>query len=254
MNSYTDVNSKTWDLWANEGNPWSVPVTHEEYVKAQNGEWGIYLTPCKTVPLEWFGELKGAKVLGLASGGGQQMPILTAVGAKCTVMDYSDAQLNFERAVAEREKYDIEILKGDMTKRFPFEDESFDLIFHPVSNAFVEDVGHVWNECFRVLKPGGILLAGMDNGLDFLIEDDSTLPLKIENELPYNPLKFSPEKQQELIDSGMGFQFSHTMEEQVGGQLKAGFILTDLYEDRDRDGLIQRFAPQYIATRAVKQI
>jgi ubiquinone/menaquinone biosynthesis C-methylase UbiE len=35
----------------------------------------------------------------------------------------------------------------------------------------VEDVFHVWNECFRVLKKGGVLLAGMDNGMDYIFED-----------------------------------------------------------------------------------
>jgi hypothetical protein len=50
-----------------------------------------------------------------------------------------------------------------------------------------------------------------------------------------------------------GVQFSHTMEEQIGGQLKAGFILTDLYEDTDRDGLLHEYnIPQYVATRAIK--
>jgi len=39
------------------------------------------LTPTKPVPREWFGDLKGKKLLGLASGGGQQMPIFTAAGA-----------------------------------------------------------------------------------------------------------------------------------------------------------------------------
>jgi ubiquinone/menaquinone biosynthesis C-methylase UbiE len=58
----------------------------------------------------------GAKLLGLASGGGQQMPIFTALGANCTVLDYSERQLDREREVAKREGYDINIVKADMTK------------------------------------------------------------------------------------------------------------------------------------------
>lgn len=68
-------------------------------------------------PHNWFGDLKGKKVLGLASGGGQQMPIFAALGAKCTVLDYSKKQLESEKQVAEREEYDIRIIRGDMTKR-----------------------------------------------------------------------------------------------------------------------------------------
>jgi AcrR family transcriptional regulator len=71
----------------------------------------------------------------LASGGGQQMPVFAALGAFCTVLDYSPLQLESERVVAEREGYDIKIIRGDMTKRLPFEDNEFDIVFHPVSNC-----------------------------------------------------------------------------------------------------------------------
>ena len=97
------------------------------------------MTPTKPVPRDWFGLLKGKKVLGLASGGGQQMPIFSALGAKCTVLDYSLKQIESEKMVSEREGYQIRIIQGDMTKLLPFEDEEFDLIFHPVSNCYVEE-------------------------------------------------------------------------------------------------------------------
>ena len=49
-------------------------------------------------------------------------------------------------------------------------------------------------------------------------------------------------------------QFSHSLEEQIGGQLKAGLRLTDLFDDRDRpgQGRLRDFTPTYIATRAIK--
>ncbi len=150
--TYTEINSKTWDKWAENGCEWSLPISPKEYQKAKNGEWGVYLTPCVIVPHQWFGNLKDKKLLGLASGGGQQMPIFTALGANCTVFDYSDHQLESEIMVSKREGYNINIIKGDMTKPLPFENETFDMIFHPVSNCYVEDIQHVWKECYRVLK------------------------------------------------------------------------------------------------------
>lgn len=135
-----------------------------------------------------------------------------------------------------------------MTKQLPFEDETFDLIFHPVSNCFIEDVYHVWNECYRVLKKGGVLLAGMYNGLIYLVEDDN--PLLIVNKLPYNPLK-DEELYNRCVQIDGSVQFSHTIEEQIGGQLKAGFTLTDLYEDTDNDG-IGKYVPTFLATRGLK--
>ena len=106
-----------------------------------------------------------------------------------------------------------------------------------------------------MLKSGGALLAGFDNVLNFLFDDDGTLPLTVVNKLPFNPLKdASVEEYKRMVENHEGIQFSHSLEEQIGGQLKAGFILTDLYEDRDREGcgVIREYATQYIATRSVK--
>jgi len=259
--NYTEINAKTIDRWVEGGWEWGTPISREIFSAAKNGSWDVLLTPTKPVPHEWFrpfiknGRLGGAKILGLACGGGQQMPVFTALGAKCTVLDYSRRQLENERVVSEREGYEIEIIRADMTKRLPFEDNSFDLIFHPVSNCFIEDVYHVWNECFRVLKSGGVLLAGMDNGFCFLLDDfdgEPPRPLVITNKLPFNPLR-NPEHYAKFASHNEEpmFQFSHTLEEQIGGQLKAGLVLTDVYEDFDpvflADGI-----PGYWATRAVK--
>ena len=258
MNDYTEINSKAIDKWNKEGWQWGGAITHEVYVNAQNGQWDVVLTPQKTVPHEWFSpfikrdsqsdRLDGVKLLGLASGGGQQMPIFSALGADCTVLDYSDSQLESEKAVSEREGYSINIVKADMTQRLPFNDEVFDIIFHPVSNCYIENVLHVWNECYRVLKKGGVLLSGVSNAINFLVEDSQ--PNLIVNRLPYNPLKDRELYNRSLENDGC-LLFSHSLEEQLGGQLKAGFTLTDLYEDTDNDG-IGRFAPNFIATRAVK--
>ena len=68
----------------------------------------------------------------------------------------------------------------------------------------------------------------------------------------YVPLK-NPEQMKQLEQEDGGVQFSHTLEEQLGGQLEAGFRLTDLYEDTNGSGrLHQMNIPCYIATRAVK--
>ena len=247
--NYQDINAKTIDQWVKDGWKWGVPITHEEYVLALNGQWNVFLTPTKPVPHHWFEGLKDKKVLGLASGGGQQMPILTALGAKCTLLDYSSMQCESDRQFALEEGYDIEIIQGDMTKRLPFEDETFDLIFHPVSNCYVEDVYSIFRECYRVLKKGGILLCGLDTGINFIVDEKEE---RIVNGLPFNPLK-DEKSYEELMNANDGVQFSHTLEEQIGGQLKAGFVLTDLYEDTNGEGRLHELnIPSFIATKSKK--
>jgi SAM-dependent methyltransferase len=232
MESYQEINSKTIDSWVEDGWEWGRPISHEEFEEAKKGNYRLLLTPIKPVPKEWIGDVSGKKILGLASGGGQQMPIFSALGAECTVLDYSDRQLESEEFVAKREKYSIKIVKADMTKRLPFEDGEFDMIFHPISNCYVEDVYHIWNECFRVLRSGGILLSGTDHFINYMVDENEE---KIVNKLPFNPLK-DEKLMEELLRTNSGVQFSHSLEEQITGQLKAGFILKDLYEDTNGYG------------------
>lgn len=248
--SYQDLNSETIDRWCAEGWEWGIPIDHETYLAACEGNWDVLLTPTRKVPHEWFGNLKGKRVLGLASGGGQQMPIFAALGAQCTVLDYSEAQLEKEHLVARREGYDITVIRADMTKPLPFADGSFDLIFHPVSNCYVEAVEPIWRECARILKTGGVLLAGLDNGVNYYFDEAEE---KVIFTMPFNPLK-NPEQRKFLEDQDCGIQFSHSLEDQIGGQLRAGFLLTDVYEDTNGAGnLHEHNIPTFWATRAVRK-
>ncbi|MEG2288292.1 MAG: class I SAM-dependent methyltransferase, partial [Ruthenibacterium sp.] len=133
---------------------------------------------------------------------------------------------------------------------FSFENESFDLIFHPVSNCYVEDVLPIWKECYRVLKRGGILLAGLDNGIGFAFNNDETA---LKYKLPFNPLK-NKEIYNDSIKNDWGIQFSHTVEEQIAGQLQVGFRLVDIYQDTGGTGNLHEFnIPTFYATKAVKE-
>jgi len=247
--SYQDINAETIDRWIEEGWEWGIPISHETYVAATRGNWDVLLTPTKPVPHEWFGELRGKRVLGLASGGGQQMPIFAALGAVCTVLDYSERQLASERMVATREGYDIRIVRADMTKPLPFDDGEFDLIFHPVSNCYIERVKPLFRECCRVLRHGGVMLSGLGNEVNYLVNEDERT---IVNRMPFNPLQ-NPEQMAELQSADCGVQFSHTVEEQLGGQLEAGLVLTHIYGDTNGEGYLHELGVEcYLATRAVK--
>ena len=171
---YQSENAQTIDRWVDEGWQWGVPISHDAFVDAQHGSWNILLTPTKPVPHEWVGDVRGKRVLGLASGGAQQMPVMAALGAQCTVLDYSSRQCEREYEVADREGYDIEVIQADMTQPLPFADESFDLIINPVSNCYIEQVKPVFRECYRVLKPGGSLIGGYDNGINYIFDNEET--------------------------------------------------------------------------------
>ena len=256
----TDIvrhNSLAWDRQVELGNRWTRPVSPDEIARARMGDWSILLTPTIPVPRAWFPNLVDTAVLCLASGGGQQGPILAAAGAQITVFDNSLRQLEQDHIVAEREQLVIRIVRGDMADLSVFGDETFDLIIHPVSNCFVPDVRPVWRESYRVLRPGGALLAGFTNGfayiLDFELYEQGILEIK--HALPYSDLAdFTPDERERIQSADDPVEFGHRLDDQIGGQIAAGFLIAGFFEDSDPDDLLSRYVPGFVATRAVKPL
>lgn len=252
-----DYNRRAWDRAVERGSQWTIPVTSEEIAEARRGKWQIILTPTKAVPRAWFPELRGADVLGLASGGGQQGPLLAAAGANVTIFDNSPRQLARDALVAEREGLPIRTVEGDMRDLSAFADASFDLIVHPCANLFVDDVRIVWREAHRVLRPEGRLLAGFCNPVMFIFDQqlmDDSGELVVRHALPYSDLQsLPPEQLQRYLDDEQPLEFGHTLEDQIGGQLDAGFILTGYYDDGWPGTPLARYTPTFCATQAVKR-
>ncbi len=162
-------NRSAWNQRVREGkSAYTQPVSPEQVEAARKGDWNIHVTP-SPVPKPWLGDVEGQDVLCLASGGGQQGPVLAAASANVTVFDLSDEQLAQDRLVAERDGLEIRTVQGDMRDLSAFADASFDLIVHPVSNCFIPDVNPVWREAYRVLRPGGRLISGMVNPLLYAV-------------------------------------------------------------------------------------
>lgn len=259
-----DYNKSAWDQQVRSGNRWTLPVSPEDIARARLGEWKIVLTPFKPVPMDWFpqtgGLFKNKKVLALASGGGQQAPILAAAGADVTVFDNSPLQLKQDLLVAEREGLTITAIEGDMRDLSCFKDETFDFIFHPCSNSFVPDIQPVWNEAFRVLKKGGTMIAGLVNPIVYAVDPelDQKGVAQLKYKIPYSDLtSLSDEERRKYTDKNEPLCFGHTLEDQVGGQMRAGFLLSGFYEDSwgseaKDSGALNQFIDCFMATRAVR--
>jgi SAM-dependent methyltransferase len=250
-----DHNRAAWDRLVEAGNEWTVAASPEAIAAARRGEWQVLLTPTRPVPREWFGDLRGARLLCLASGGGQQGPILAAAGARVTVFDNSPRQLEQDRRVAERDQLDLTVVEGDMRDLSGFADHAFDLVFHPVANLFIPDVRPVWREAFRVLRPGGRLLAGFVNPLQYIFDwaRSEKGELIVRHAVPYSDLtSLTDEERQRWIDAGEPLEFGHTLEDQIGGQLEAGFVVTGFYEDVDPKHVLSQYIASFAATLAVR--
>jgi SAM-dependent methyltransferase len=254
-----DVRSYNRDAWNREveggKNRWSQPVDSETIAKAKQGGFSILLTENIPVPRRWFPPLHGADMLCLASGGGQQGPVLAAAGANVTVLDNSPAQLEQDRFVAERESLSLKTIEGDAANLSVFADASFDLIFNPCSTVFMPDVRAVWKECYRVLRSNGVLMTGSMNPVHYIFDlykaDEGVL--EVAHSIPYSDLTSIPKEDlDELIEKGLPVEFGHSLTDLLGGQLDAGFVLTDMYEDYMLDSPLHHYHPSYVATRAMK--
>jgi SAM-dependent methyltransferase len=130
--------------------------------------------------------------------------------------------------VAERDGLALQTILGDMADLSQWAPESFDLIVHPASNLFVPDVRRVFRVAYRVLRGGGVML----------YSDVTSL---------------SDEARKRYTDPGEPLAFGHTLEDQIGGQTNAGFVITGFYGDKQvGDDVISRFMPCFGAIRAVK--
>ena len=251
---YTRINEQEWNKIVEAGCEWTKPITHKQFIDNLKHDFKLYLSPSIPIPRNWFPEnIKDKKLLGLACGGGQQMPILASNGADCTVLDISEKQLEQDMSVMNRENIKYNLVHGDITEKLPFNNDSFDIIILAFVNVYIEDMQFVWDECYRVLKPEGNLISTLDNGINCLFKDQSKEPLIVENKLPLNTLK----NREDLAgyngyNKDRLYRFSHTLEDNIRGQLKVGFTLIDLFEDRDSEEtegfLIKNYISQYINT------
>ena len=185
-------------------------------------------------------------------------PAAVNKSAKVTSFDISKEQLAKDGRIAERDGLDIELVQGDMTDLSCLEAGRFDVVFHPVSNVFCSDVRAVWRECHRVLAIGGRLLAGFVNPAYYLFDHDALEtgePLLVRNRLPFSAATdLPPAKLKQRLDEPGALEFSHSLNDQIGGQLDAGFVIAGFYEDgwTDEASRLHPYMPIFMATLAIK--
>ncbi|WP_124068411.1 class I SAM-dependent methyltransferase [Clostridium sp. E02] len=247
-------NKKAWNIDSKKNHQWTVPVEKRNIDSARIGSWDVVLTTKKAVPHNWFPGFKNLNVLGLACGGGQQIPIFSALGANVTLLDNSDIQIQKDIIVAKENNLDIKTIEGDMSNLQCFSDESFDLVFNPVSTIYVPEISMVFKEVYRVLKPGGRFLAGFVNPIRFIFDSLSMHDKKliIKYKIPFNAFEQLDNRVlNKIIKLNYKICYGHSLNEIIGKQLKTGFTMVDFYEDSG-DTLLDEYILTEFATYCKK--
>ena len=108
------------------------------------------------VELQKVVSVKGKKVLEVGAGMGGDSVYLAKQGAFVTALDYTDEALSAIREHAKIENVELSAKLGD-TRQLPFNDESFDVVYHQGLLEHFRDPLVILKEHARVLRKGGYL-------------------------------------------------------------------------------------------------
>jgi SAM-dependent methyltransferase len=220
---------------------WNRLVDHKSCF-ATAAEDASFADPLGTVDgLGWLGgSIAGQRVLCLAAGGGRHGPLYAAAGGDVTVLDISDAMLELDRQVAAQRRISLRVVQGSMSDLTMFHPQEFDLVIQPVSTCYVRDIGQVYRQIARVLRPAGLYISQHKS------------PVSLQSSLAWSPNASgdhvavhggyvvqhdyyntnpiaSVTQRTHLREPGTQ-EFVHRWEQLLGGLCRAGFVLEDLVE------------------------
>lgn len=215
---YREINRRGWAYLARRGCDSSLPYGPEQFAHARR-----WLDAKAWIP--WS---KVRSVLCLAAGGGQQAPLFASLNYRVTVVDLSPDQLQRDREVAERYGFDIECLEGDMLDLSLLHSRNFDLVYQPVSALYIPDVRWLYQEVFRVLKPGEYYWVEHWNPVQMQLAHSNTWDgqaYRIAHpQRPGVPLPWLDEDENGCEVPAACWHYIHSLGNLIGGLCEAGFV------------------------------
>lgn len=126
-----------------------------------------------------LGHLEGKRVLELGCGSGAASIALARRGAKVIAVDNSADRLHQARLAADRAEVKLELHQSDLAELAFVRADSFDAAISIYALAGVLDLGRVFRQVHRVLKPEAPLLLSLPHPFMSLVEPDSDDPLAV---------------------------------------------------------------------------
>lgn len=248
-----EANRKAWNNESSRGNFWTLMVKDEQIRKAREGRPEIWVTPFRSVPLDWISGLKDQSTLLACSGGGQQTPILAAFGANVTALDISDSQISQDRAALEKYGLNANLVRANVLE-MPFEDSSFQAVIMPQAMNFIDDLEKLYTEVKRVLRSTGVFIFGTANPILYLFDERiQSRKLKVRYTIPFSHTRsLSPKALSLRLSKNDTLEFSHTLDTILGLLTQKGFAVTGFYTDSAGSEPTDSFVhDSHLAVRAV---
>lgn len=215
-----DHNRRVWDEMVRDRQRFTRPARDEDFAH-----------PLQTIDgLGWLGSsIHGQRVLCLAAGGGKHGPLYAAAGASVTVVDISPAMLELDREVAKERRLELRTVEASMDDLRCFAPAEFDLVVQPVSTCYVPQIGPVYTEVARIVKPSGLYISQhkTPQSLQCDVEPaargyELTEPYYRTGPLP--PVIGSRHREEGTLE------YLHRWEEILGLLCRAGFVIEDVIE------------------------
>ena len=211
-------------------------------------------------PDGWLGEVRGRRVLCLASGGGMQSALFAAAGAIVTVVDLSPEMLRLDTEIAARFRLEVRTVETSMEDLSMLKPGEFDLVIQPVSTCYVPDIRRVYDQVARVLEPQGVYVsqhkqpACLQTGTA-LLQDGYLV-----SEPYYRTGRLPPSPPGCMHRESDAIEFLHRWEQLLGELCRAGFLIQDISEPKSGDeaaapGTFEHrslFVPPYVKVKAVR--
>ena len=248
MNPILEHNRKAWDDRVRQNKAHTNPATEKDFENPLHAVDGR----------GWLGpDVRGKRILCLASGGGYQSVLFAAAGAIVTVVDISGEMLELDRRIAAERGLSVTTIEASMEDLPTLADASFDIVSQPVSTCYVPEVHLVYREVARLLPPGGLYVSQHKQPINLQTDVNSTAGGYLVREPYYRSGPLPPATPSRTREAGT-LEFLHRWDELIGGLCRAGFVIEDLREPRHDDekawpgsfGHRSRFVPPYVRIKA----
>ena len=178
-------------------------------------------------PADVFANAEGKDVLCLATGGGQQSAVFGLLGARVTVFDLTQGQLEGDRRAAAHYGYELTTVQGDMRNLSLLADDSFDLVYQGNSMAWVPDVRQVYLGVVRVLRAGGTYRVDFTNPATEFVDWNGWDGESYRVTVPYAETE---RVEQSGGDGPDSIQFRHHMSDIFNGLLELGLSIQQVQD------------------------
>jgi SAM-dependent methyltransferase len=112
------------------------------------------------VMLQLLGDIQSQKLLDLGCGFGDYAKVYSEKGAIVVAVDNSKKEIEHAQKL---DMLNAKFMVYDISKEFPFEELSFDVITSSLVFDHLKDLKFIFKECNRVLKNNGIIVFSITN-------------------------------------------------------------------------------------------